>query len=60
MGTGAFSCRIPPVAKETDPERWWVLEEVGCHLQTDDPPCHFCIVQGTVIRDKAGTGNCEM
>jgi hypothetical protein len=30
--------RVPPIAEETDPRQWWVLEEIGCCLQRDDLP----------------------
>jgi hypothetical protein len=35
----ASSCRALQKAKEKDQGRWWVLEEVGCRLQRNDPPC---------------------
>jgi hypothetical protein len=43
----ASSHMVLPAAEEMDPGLWWVMEEVGCCLQRNDPPCHSCTVQGT-------------
>jgi hypothetical protein len=48
QGTGgpmwrpASGCKAPRTSEETDPGRWWVPEEVGRRLHTDDPPCRSC------------------
>jgi hypothetical protein len=30
--------------RQKDAGQWWVLEEIGHHLQRDDLPCHCCMV----------------
>jgi hypothetical protein len=34
------------LGKGTGLRRWWVLEEVGCHLQEGVPPCKSGMAEG--------------
>jgi hypothetical protein len=42
----ASSRRAPSRAEKMDPGCSWFPEEVGCHPQTNDSPCHSCTAQG--------------
>jgi hypothetical protein len=42
----ASSCTAPRKAEGTDPEQWWVPEEIGSRPEKDYLPCGSCMAQG--------------